>query len=127
MSEIDALVSDLENADGPSRKINTFLWLEFIEKPDGKRDQDMIGKEPNYTGCIEDAFAFASKVLPDANCYGVERDKFGWSAYMSRNNVSDGHWLVEGGASTAPIAILIATFLALKEKTEKCHPTWKTK
>lgn len=116
MSKYAGLIADLEHAAGPSKAIDTYLWLEFVEKPEGKRDRDMIGREPNYTGSIDAALEFATKLVPNANCYGLERDKFGWSAYLSRNNVSDGHWLIEAGASSAPIAILLAAFLALQEK-----------
>ena len=70
-------------------------------------------RAPNYTASIDAAIALVEKILPQANCYGFDKDPHGVTAYVSRNNVSSGHWLKEADAPTAPLALLLALFRAL--------------
>ena len=64
---------------------------------------------------LDAALALVERVLPAANCMGVERSPAGWTAYVSRNYVHDGHWLYEAEARpTAPLALLSALLRALE-------------
>lgn len=69
---------------------------------------------PQVTASIDAALALVERCLPEANCKGVEYEPaHGWSAYVSRNNVSSGHWMKEAYAPTAPLAILAALLAAI--------------
>ena len=131
--KIEELIQRLEIATVASRYIDCHLWVvskggdarmrvcdsgtkDFVWERgvDGFWVRDVVNFKsvPRYTDSIDAAIALCKRVLPDANCYGVGKDKTGWSAFVSRNSVESGHWLVEAEAHTAPIALCLAIMKA---------------
>lgn len=93
------------------------LWLYREESGPryyGRKDPEygVSGEYPRLTSSIDATVALCERVLPEANCYGAAKDKTGWTAFVSRNNVASGHWLVEAEGPTAPIALLLAILRA---------------
>lgn len=84
---------------------------------DGWTDWDGIAITLEAAPCatsIDAAVALAERVLPEMNCWGVERKVATYDAYVSRNNVPDGHWLIEAlDLKSAPLAMLAAILSAL--------------
>lgn len=132
---IDGIIECLVNATGPARKVDVGIataidgyvlekrkrdrkqWLYKID--DGslharRRDPEyaIMGEYPRLTMSIDAVVSLCERVLPEANCYGVAKDKTGWTAFVSRNDVASGHWLVEADGQTAPIALLLAILRA---------------
>lgn len=73
---------------------------------------------PEFTSSIDASWRLVDRVLPEANCRGMEITPLGCDAHVSRNNVTSGHWLYEsaGRCATAPLAILDALLSALIAK-----------
>ena len=92
---------------GPS-----FKWQFWSE--DGKHFLGNESKFPVYawTTSINCAIEKAKQVLPEMNCYGFDCDPVGADAYVSRNNVQSGHWVIAAEAKTPALALCIATIRA---------------
>jgi len=106
--ELDWRIADALNI--PSKWSDSTIWPPFMKG-------SAIDKEiPLFSSSIDASLALVERMLPDANCCGVEKDANGWNAYVSRNSVDTGHWLVEAATLTAPLAILLALFRALEAK-----------
>jgi hypothetical protein len=101
----------------PTFKVIRYFWC-----PDPKMawlGYDLLNIAPAWTTSLDAALALVREKLPGANTMGHESNPKGAEAYVSRNYVGEGHWLFEGNASTAPIALLIALFTALQAKEAK--------
>lgn len=128
----------LKSLQEPNREVDAEIWLATTEGatrrtttahsatgawPDYFIDEtrDASGhliSVPRYTASLDAAVALVEKMLPDANCWGVERSPAGFDAYVSRNNVDAGHWYHGAEHKTsAAIALLIALFTALEPRT----------
>lgn len=140
---LTSLIERVEKLDGPDRETDARIWcyfagvkytghhmayapygghnpqtlVEFVRPP--KRTREVSGNivhphaEP-VTSSIDAAVVLVERVLPAANCYGVEKDPKGIVAYVSRNNVKSGHWLYEGYHSQPAIALVLALLRALE-------------
>lgn len=122
VSRIADLLERVKAATGPSRTLDALISEALQQDVIADAGYDDDGKlnritfaMPRYTASIDASLALMKRKLPDANCYGVERDPFGWNAYVSRNHVNEGHWLKEAVAPTAPLAILAALLTALQD------------
>jgi len=90
--------------------------IEFVEKPEGKRDRDMVGREPPYTASIDRAIALLERSFR-SGLYRIE--KVSGSTVVDATRV---FWATAGApgsqedayAPTAPLAILLALFKALQ-------------
>lgn len=70
-----------------------------------------------YTASIDAAIDLVERALPAANRYGIDFEpRYKWTAYVSRNSVTSGHWHHEAEAPTAPLAMLMALLRALIAK-----------
>lgn len=131
MPTLADLLERVEKASGPDRGLdealaNAFGW-DFQTKSEGgrvwtewKRPEGFrlplgtLADPPFFTASIDAALALVERVLPGANCLGVEKTPHGWDGYVSRNYVADGHWLHEGhDRASAPLALLAALLRAL--------------
>ena len=65
-----------------------------------------------YTTSVDAALALASRVLQEANCRGFDQTPQGSNAYVSRNNVASGHWVVGASAKTPALALCLAILSA---------------
>ncbi len=64
----------------------------------------------HYTTSLDAALTLRPE---GANCWGMDHTPLGVDFYWSRNNVPDGHWLIEGHHKTSdPLAACIAAFKA---------------
>jgi hypothetical protein len=70
------------------------------------------------TTSLDAALTLCERVLPGASCVGFDRTPQGSTAYVSRNNVADGHWLVEAEAPTPALALCLALLRALEAKAD---------
>lgn len=66
-----------------------------------------------YTASVDAVLGLIERVRPDVNCWGFDRTPLGVEAYVSRNNVPHGHWLVEAECATPPLALLAALLSSL--------------
>jgi hypothetical protein len=127
--KLSDLIERVEKATGPDREIdyeiartiegyaNAPTDLEGIQAADHGAGIWPDGGQPGrYTASLDAAIALVERVLPDANCYGVEKDPRSWIAHVSRNQVDSGHWLKEAEHKTAPLALLSALLRALSIK-----------
>lgn len=132
--ELSELLERVRGATGPDRELDDDLLeivgigyydytrsnYEYRVDEPSKLDLTKAWGHPHPTASIDAALALTDRCLPDANCKGVEYDpSSGWSAYVSRNNVQNGHWLKEAYAPTAPLAILDALLSALIAKASQ--------
>lgn len=60
------------------------------------------------------AIVAAVEAEPLINCHGYDKDPIGIQAHVSRNNVSEGHFLFEGTQCTPALALCLA-FAKMKE------------
>lgn len=63
------------------------------------------------------AIVAAVEAEPLINCHGYDKDPTGIQAHVSRNNVSEGHFLFEGTQSTPCLALCLA-FAKMKEAAQ---------
>ncbi len=56
--------------------------------------------------------AALSLVPEEANCHGYDASPAGAEAYVSRNNVASGHWLLSAVAATPALALCAAALKA---------------
>lgn len=124
----EQLVERLEKATGPDRNLDFAIHEAFFPMPQERITPNVklpegFGKDamslamdprPSYTASLDAAIVLVERVLPEANCYGVEKDPRSWTGYVSRNNVDNGHWLKEAEHKTAPMALLLALLRALR-------------
>jgi hypothetical protein len=77
---------------------------------DGDVTTGLSSKAEAPTASTENAFELMKVLFPDANFYGTEFNGVlnQWNAYVSRNQVNEGHWFSEGWAKTSAAAICIA-------------------
>ena len=114
MTKHTDLIARLEALTVPDRKVDAEIGVILHIHPPGG---GWLSRE--YTGSIDAAVALCERVLPDVNCWGVEKDERGFQAYVSRNNVKSGHWLKEAEHAASPsIALLISTLKALDAKEQ---------
>lgn len=136
-TKLDALKSireQLKLATGPSERLAAEI-LQIIVAPDGYVEQSKINGnwciyEPTkrlwerrgdwwrrdgwpLTSSLDAAIAFVERVLPAANCHGYDKSPSGVTAYVSRNYVAEGHWMVAADHKTLALALLLAAFNAL--------------
>lgn len=120
VSRIAELLARVKAATGPVDHITAAGWANTYSPWPTESEEWHLFIKALGSGleALGAALALMKRCLPSANCYGVERDPFGWNAYVSRNHVNEGHWLKEAVAPTAPLAILAALLIALQETIE---------
>jgi len=70
-----------------------------------------------FTASLDAVVALIERELPEANCWGVEKEPGYIEAFVSRNNVESGHWMRLGNAAT-PALSLLAAFLSAKQSEQ---------
>jgi len=111
------LIKALESLEGPSREVADHVLLACGWKRDGrlwKSPQIKYYQEherPNPLASIDSALTLAPY---GCNAHGYDfNPKGGVTAYLSRNYVKNGHWVVEGWHKTlVPVAFCIAALKA---------------
>jgi hypothetical protein len=115
MSKYADIIKRLIEANGPNYALDARIWLEVVEKPEGERDRDMIGREPGYTASLRDALGLAERMLD-----GEWIDIGGIMGRPSRAqwecNIHTDYCETRALAPTAPLAVLLATFRTLEAK-----------
>jgi len=127
------LLARLKVAEAGSRELDGLLWLHFfaaqVERdiarhkgtwPRGASDEEktkrraefIASNAPKFSTSLDAALALAERVLPEANCRGFDQTPRGCDAYVSRNNVASGAWVIEGTAPTPALALCIAILKA---------------
>lgn len=132
MSKISDLIARVEGASGHDTalvcdiQIATGLWR---PPPGAVRDKrhpdrwvrDGINFYQSYTPILtslDAAVAFCERIKPNGmNAYGFDVSPRGIDAFVSRNCVEGGHWLVEASAPTPALALVLAALRA-KEAEE---------
>jgi hypothetical protein len=129
MQKLEELIAALESAKGPSRELDFWLSVrvwEISEETDAaleaEADEIAIGGRCTakpFTSSIDAAVALVGRVLPDANCWGIDKDERGIEAHVQRNGVATGHWAKFAEHATSPaIALVLVTVLALSTKEQ---------
>lgn len=76
-----------------------------------------LWQAPEITTSVDAALKLIELVLPDANCWGIDKDERGIQAHVQRNGVKSGHWAqFSEHRSSAPIALVLAIVKALQAK-----------
>ena len=109
------LIERLEKAAGPDRDLDGAIYRSLHASHDDawphwttvQRDEIVL----HYTASIDAAVTLVPFAEDKATHWGVELDR-GFEAWVSRNNVSSGHWLHQGFGSTPAIALCIAALKA---------------
>lgn len=122
MSDLAGLIERVREAKGSDRRLEIDLWRAL----DGGEEAYAAGKMPlpwlaTYTESIDAALAFGLKVVPDANNHGYDTVNGKVYAYLSRNNVSSGHWLSEECGNTVPLAFIAAALARLTSLQDTTH------
>lgn len=119
MSDYSDIIERLEKATGPEYALDVKIWLDLVEKPEGKRDPDMIGRVPNYTASIDAAIALVERMF-SPGYYRLEKLKglpdphhACWATAGASGQQEDAY------APTAPLALLLALFRALEAKESR--------
>lgn len=133
MQKLEELIAALEKSTGPDRELDTQIWLLFTDGAtrrtthvksatnqwapyDIDETRDETGKliiVPAYTASIDAAVTLIARVLPNANCWGIDKDERGVEAHVQRNGVATGHWAQFAEHPTSPaIALCIAALRA---------------
>jgi hypothetical protein len=121
MTDLSPLIDALQRAKGPSRELDlaiaSALVSDVVVLLSDSECSNFASTYWNwkYTASIDASIALLELVLPAANCWGVERDHRGFSAYCSRNNVSKGHWLIEAVHPSSPAIALLLAILQAKQ------------
>lgn len=128
---IAELIERLEKATGPTYALDVdifkFRWPEYADYIQGRGGliHPMDGEDVrvpsnvrpgNYTASIDAALSLIT-LLPDANCWGIDKDERGVQAHVQRNGVSSGHWAQFAEHRSAAIALCIA-ILKAKQASE---------
>jgi hypothetical protein len=141
MTQLESLITRLREATVPDRELDIEIAMAFwkpgsdytrIRRPILAEDCDVeevgisgvhaIKRVAPVTSSLDAAIALVERVLPEANCYGAEKDWKGWLCFVSRNNVKSGHWYKEAEHPTsAPLALLTAAVTALIELERGKH------
>lgn len=114
---MDHLIKRLENASGPDGELDEAIACAIA--PAHPKHGKPVGMlyAPAYTSSID---AAQTLVPPEGNCHGFDISPDEAEAYVSRNNVKEGHWYESGYHPTSPaIALCIA---ALKARKQVANP-----
>lgn len=138
-TDLNALIERVESGAGYDRQLEIDIWVALgwshekrnkDRKPwlypaaDGstifRRDPgDVVWWRLQHMDITESLDAVRSLIeakLPEANCHGFDRDPTTVCAYVSRNHVDSGHWLIEGQHPKEPArALLAAALRAIQE------------
>lgn len=123
------ILNRLRSAESGSRELDAMIAVSLqimpsnAFQPCASSDAGTFGtgahtfwRTPEYTTSIDAALALVERMLPESNCVGFDKTPLRVDAYVSRNNVSSGHWCEDGWhKSSAPLAILCALFAKLKK------------
>lgn len=103
------LIERLEKATEPKRTLDRALSMVLVES--GELDcHPPLAEVPHYTASIDAALTLTPK---GANCQGFDTSPREVFAFVSCNNVADGHWHAEAFHKTSPaIALCIAALKA---------------
>lgn len=135
---LDELIERVERAIGADRKIDAAIseivglpqaffaghgvaW-EDVDGPEFYLDHASWGGEgsmwtaPLFTSSLDAIVGLIEAKLPEANCYGVEKDLTEWIAFVKRDGFGRGDaWLFETyHATSAPLALCAAFLKALR-------------
>lgn len=129
---IAEIIEKLEKAEGPDRDLDGAIAINlegyFVDDDGWYAYTDEVlntvhsgnGKfllVKKYTSSIDAAVQLCERVLPAANCWGVDKDERGFEAHVQLNGVKSGHWAkFAEHRSSAPIALCIAILRALQTK-----------
>jgi hypothetical protein len=136
---LDELITKLEAAEGPSLQLDGQIWCavngyEFVmwdgagcvyrdlaaPKWDAGIKHAQASTVRPYSASVDAAIALAEKVLPDSNCWGVDKDETGSvDAHVQRNGVGHAGWAHFATHKSAPIALVLATLRALKQSEDR--------
>jgi hypothetical protein len=138
---LQEIIDALEKATGADRALDCHLWVlskggdarmqyvdgdakEFVWERgvDGMwiRDIQCFQGVPKYTASVDAATALCARAVPAANCWGIDKSPSGFSAFISRNEVKTGHWLIEAEhKASAAMALCLAILSALRAKLEE--------
>ena len=83
---------------------------------DSLHGTDIHRDVPDCLSSIDAAVAFAERVLPDINVWGLEFERGKCEATVQRNGVAPGHWAYFAVHAVPAIAICIAALKALKAR-----------
>ena len=126
MSDLPALISRVAAAQGPDREIDfavgeTVLGLKRCneELPAGGLCKE-VHEADHYTASLDAAVAMVERVLPNANCDGIERLRDLFIGYVGRSYCPDEEqWHVEAEHKTRPLALLLAALRAIEAQGER--------
>lgn len=121
-----SLITRLEEAAEGSRELDLRVF-EHFDRVNGERwteadldyaltDPDKTINPPHLTTSIDAALALAERVLPEMNCIGFDKSPRGVEAYVSRNHVKSGHWVVVGEHPSSPAPALCLAILRANHK-----------
>ncbi len=108
MADYTDLIARLEKATAPSRRLDA----EIIAVIKGGAPEDYEATSWALPRLTESLDAALTLVPEEANCHGYDASPAGAEAYVSRNNVASGHWLLSAVAATPALALCAAALKA---------------
>jgi hypothetical protein len=117
------VIKRLEEAEVGSRELDREVWK--ASGDDVYFDTLPGDRSAAYTRSLDAAVALVERVLPgiNGNSHGYDKGLHwpGVDAFVSRNNVESGHWIVEAQHATSiPLALCIALLKAVE--AQGSHP-----
>jgi hypothetical protein len=129
------IIEALEAATEPSRELDEAIAITVLgmrkenhlaaypdERPvwefyDGNNGGSMEVMVDRFTHSVDAVLRLLTRAIPDANCWGIDKDERGIQAHVQRNGVKSGHWgTFSEHRSSAPIALIIAILKALQAR-----------
>lgn len=92
-------------------ELGTTLYVQprvgYWKRIDGAKELPVLAPRFSDTLHIGETIKLLGDVLPEANCHGYDFGPREVAAYVSRNNVREGHWLQEAVRNDNQIALAL--------------------
>lgn len=117
---LPTLIDILREAEAPSRELDEAICEALMgwPEPEWRSIDYMKTFGLPVTSSVDAAIKLAAKVLPDMNCWGIDKDERSVQAHVQRNGVKSGHWAQFAEHQVPAIALVLASLKALSAQKQ---------